>query len=247
MKQNGYKVVINERVAPGIFRMRLSSVNEPCGFVRGGQFADFAIPGYFLRRPLAATEWDENGFSVLYKVVGNGTDAMSELEPGATLDVLTGLGNGFDAAACREKALVVCGGLGASPAFSLVKELKAGGKQVTLILGFNTAADVVLEREYKALGVEPVIVTMDGGAGLRGLVTDAIKAIQPEYDYFYTCGPKVMMKAVCDLLEGPGEASLEERMGCGCGICYGCTCQTGKGPRRVCADGPVFKKEEIIW
>ena len=167
--------------------------------------------------------------------------------PGQELDILTGLGNGFDTAACNGKALIVCGGLGASPVFSLAKELISEGKQVILIQGFNTKYDIILDSEFKDLGIQPAIVTMDGSAGMKGLVTDAIDAIDPDYDYFYTCGPAVMMKAVCDKLQGPGEASLEERMGCGCGICYGCTCHTKSGAKRVCADGPVFKKEEIIW
>ncbi|MCQ2177995.1 MAG: dihydroorotate dehydrogenase electron transfer subunit, partial [Bacteroidales bacterium] len=197
--------------------------------------------------PFAAMQWDADGFDLIYKVVGQGTDVLSRLEPGACLDVLTGLGNGFDASECRNAALVVCGGLGASPAFSLVKELVAGGRKVCVILGFNSASDVILLDEYKGIGADVRVVTMDGSAGLKGLVTDAIDALRPEFDYFYTCGPKVMMKAVCSKLDAPGEASLEERMGCGCGICYGCTCRTTSGPRRVCADGPVFKKEEIVW
>ena len=214
---------------------------------KAGKFVDIAIDGFFLRRPFAATCWNDKEFSIIYKTVGKGTSVMKNMAPGQELDILTGLGNGFNPSACKHQALVVCGGLGASPVFSLVKELLEEGKKVTLIQGFNTKYDIILYEEFKELGVEPVIVTVDGSAGIKGLVTDAISAIQPGYDYFYTCGPAVMMKAVCEMLEGPGEASLEERMGCGCGICYGCTCHTKSGAKRVCADGPVFKKEDIIW
>lgn len=245
MKQGQYKVVYNRKIAAEFYQMRLEG--DTSAFTRGGQFADVAIDSLFLRRPFAAKEWDSDGFTLIYRTVGEGTSKMTEMLPGTVLDVLTGLGNGFDAGACRKSALVVCGGLGASPAFSLVKELVSLGRKVTVILGFNRAEDVVLADEYGALGAEVQIATLDGSVGIKGLVTDAIDAVRPEYDFFYTCGPKVMMKAVCDKLSGPGEVSLEERMGCGCGICYGCTCHTASGPKRICADGPVFRKEEVIW
>lgn len=245
MKQGTYTVRSNEEVADRTWRMRLDG--DTSAFSRGGQFVDLAIDGFFLRRPIAVREWDKDGFDIFYKVVGNGTEALTAKAPGDTLDVLTGLGNGFDASCCRASALVVCGGLGASPAFSLVKELLANGRKVCAILGFNKASEIILVDEYKALGAEVHLVTVDGSAGLKGFVTDAMAEVGPEYDYFYTCGPKVMMKAVCASTATSGEASLEERMGCGCGICYGCTCHTADGPRRVCADGPVFKKEVIIW
>lgn len=245
MKQGTYVIKANREVADKTWMMRLDG--DSSAFSRGGQFVDIALDGFFLRRPFAARSWDESGFDVLYKLVGDGTMEMSRMTPGMTLDVLTGLGNGFDASACRESALVVCGGLGASPAFSLAKSLVEQGKRVCVILGFNKASEIILVDEYKALGCDVRVVTVDGSVGLKGFVTDAIEELQPEFDYFYTCGPKVMMKAVCQSLSQPGEASLEERMGCGCGICYGCTCHTAKGPRRICADGPVFKKEDIIW
>ena len=245
MKQSLYTIESNVCVADKTWRMRL--LGDTTELRRGGQFVDVAIAGRFLRRPIAATCWDEKGFDMIYKVVGAGTDEMSAMQPGTVLDVLTGLGNGFDSTLTRKAALVVCGGVGASPAFTLVKDLRAEGKEVTVVLGFNRECEVVLEDEYRALGAQVVIATMDGSRGVKGLVTDAISAVKPQYDHFYTCGPKVMMKAACEALEGHGEASLEERMGCGCGICYGCTCHTTKGPRRICADGPVFSKEDIIW
>ncbi|MCQ2153417.1 MAG: dihydroorotate dehydrogenase electron transfer subunit [Bacteroidales bacterium] len=243
MQKVRYTIVSNREVASGTFRLVLEG--DCSSFERGGQFADIALDGFFLRRPIAATSWGDGRLEMYYKVVGEGTEALSKMAPGACLDVLAGLGNGFDASACKRSALVVCGGLGASPAFTLVRDLLASGRSVRLILGFNTAADAILLDEYRALGVEPEVVTMDGTLGAKGLVTDVMG--EPDCDFFYTCGPKVMMRAVCERMKVNGEASLEERMGCGCGICYGCTCKTTSGPRRVCADGPVFRKEEIIW
>ena len=243
MQQGKYTVISNDSIALRTYRMRLQG--DTSSLRRGGQFADVAVEGYFLRRPLAVTEWSAGGFSLIYKLVGKGTDALSKVKTGETLDILLGLGNGFDASRTADRALVVCGGLGASPAFSLVKELLSLGKEVDLVLGFNTAAEIILADEYRELGLEPRIVTMDGSCGSKGLVTDVIG--DARYDYFYTCGPKVMMKAVCGMLSGSGELSLEERMGCGGGICYGCTCKTQDGPKRICKDGPVFKKEEVIW
>lgn len=245
MKQEIYTIGSNCRVADGTCRMRLNG--DTSALERGGQFVDIALDGFFLRRPIAVTDWDSRGFDILYKTVGKGTVALSQMLPGASLDVLVGLGNGFDASACRHSALVACGGLGASPAFILVRELLSAGKRVCVVLGFNKASEAVLVDEYRALGADVTLVTLDGSAGIRGFVTDAVRLLDRDFDYFYTCGPRVMMKAVCGMLDIPGEASLEERMGCGCGICYGCTCQTPDGPRRVCADGPVFKKEDIIW
>lgn len=243
MKQGIYRVESNVRIADGTWKMRL--LGDTSAIVRAGQFVDLAVEGFFLRRPIAVLEWDTDGFSIIYKVVGKGTDVLSRAVPGDELDVLVGLGNGFDASACRESALVVCGGIGASPVFSLVKELLSRGKKVRVVLGFNKAGDVILEDEYAGMGADLQIVTMDGSKGIKGLVTVAIP--DSGYDYMYCCGPKVMMKAVCEAVSVPGEISLEERMGCGCGICYGCTCHTTEGPRRICADGPVFKKEEVIW
>ena len=245
MKKGLYKISCNKEIALRTMSMRLEG--DSSSFSKGGQFADIAIDGYFLRRPIAVTEWDSDGFSIIYKIVGKGTESLSRLKAGQELDVLTGLGNGFDASLCDRRALLVSGGLGASPLFSLARELIASGKEVTVVMGFNKADEVILTDEYKALGAEVLVITMDGSVGLKGLVTDGIATLGKSFDHFYTCGPKVMMKAVCKALDIPGEASLEERMGCGCGICYGCTCHTTKGPRRICADGPVFSKEDIIW
>ena len=185
--------------------------------------------------------------TVVYKVVGEGTKVLSEMGVGAVLEVLTGLGRGFDPEACKANALLVGGGLGVPPLYLLAKELKARGKKVTAVLGFNKAEEIILADEFKSVCDEVAVSTADGSVGVKGFVTDALKEMQPSYDYFYTCGPMVMMKAVCAALEGPGEASLEERMGCGAGFCYGCSIETKNGPKRVCKDGPVFKKEDLIW
>lgn len=245
MKQGSYTIAHNTQIADRTWRMRLEG--DTSAFVRAGQFADIALGGYFLRRPFAATAWDKNGFDIIFKTVGKGTEELSMKRKGEVLDVITGLGNGFDPDKCKEKALIVCGGIGASPVFSLAAELIGKGRDTTVIMGFGKASEIILSEEYAALGARVEIATMDGSCGTEGLVTDAISALKPDFDFFYCCGPKIMMKAVCASIGKPGEVSLEERMGCGCGICYGCTCHTLKGPKRICADGPVFNKEDIIW
>ena len=247
MKKSLHIISENSLIAFKTYKMVL--VGEE---VVDGEFVDIAIPGYFLRRPLSICDFEDGKLTVVYKVVGEGTKVLSEMPVGAELEVLTGLGKGFDPDACREKALLVGGGLGVPPLYLLAKELKARGKKVTAVLGFNKADEIILADEFKAVCDEVVISTADGSMGVKGFVTDAIKEMADRaghdgYDYFYTCGPMVMMKAVCKALKGPGEASLEERMGCGAGFCYGCSIETKNGPRRVCQDGPVFKKEELIW
>ena len=256
-----FRIDGNDAVARDVYRLRLVPVAASsatgigaveCAPVRplalhSGQFVDIALDGFFLRRPISVCDCTGDSLTLLYKVVGEGTAKMSGMQPGETLELLSDLGNGFSPEKCREKALLAGGGLGAAPLFLLCRELLSMGKQVTVALGFNTAEDIILENEYKALGVTPLLATMDGSRGVKGFVTDAIREAAPEFDYFYTCGPLKMMQAVCTALPTPGEASLEERMGCGAGFCYGCTCHTTDGPRRVCKDGPVFKKEDIVW
>ena len=242
MKSLAYTITENRPVAADTYRLVLSGEGRV-----DGEFVHLEVPGFYLRRPFSVCDTFEGGLTILYKTVGEGTRVMASLLPGSSVSVLTGLGNGFSATSCRESALLVGGGLGAAPLYLLAKELKALGKRVTAVLGFNKADEIVLKEEFEALCETVAITTLDGSVGIRGFVTDALKALQPGYDYFYTCGPMVMMKAVCGLLQGPGQASLEERMGCGAGFCYGCTIQTTKGPRRVCHEGPVFNKEDILW
>ena len=242
MKKSLYTIAGNALIATKTYKMVL--VGD--GAV-DGEFVDIGIPGYYLRRPLSVCDKEDGRLTVVYKVVGEGTKVLSQMAVGAVLEVLTGLGRGFDPDACQADALLIGGGLGVPPLYLLAKELKARGKKVTAVLGFNKADEIILADDFKAVCDEVVISTADGSVGVKGFVTDAIKALQPGYDYFYTCGPMVMMKAVCAVLEGAGEASLEERMGCGAGFCYGCSIQTKNGPKRVCKDGPVFKKEELLW
>ena len=256
MNKSLYTIAENSLIATKTFKMVL----EGDGVV-DGEFVDIGIPGYFLRRPLSVCDCEEGQLTLVYKVVGEGTKVLSEMPVGSELEVLTGLGKGFEPDACRERALLVGGGLGVPPLLLLAKRLKAQGKRVTAVLGFNKAQgkrvtavlgfnkadEIILADEFRAVCDEVLVSTVDGSVGVKGFVTDAIAAGKPAFDYFYTCGPMVMMKVVCQVLDGPGEASLEERMGCGAGFCYGCSIQTKNGPRRVCKDGPVFKKEELIW
>ena len=242
MDKRIFHITENGLIAVKTFKMVL----EGEGAV-DGEFIDIAIPGFYLRRPLSICDQEDGRLTVIYKVVGEGTKVLSEMAVGTELEVLTGLGRGFDADACREEALLVGGGLGVPPLYLLAKELKARGKKVTAVLGFNKADEIILTQEFETVCDQVAVSTVDGSVGVKGFVTDAIAALKPDYDFFYTCGPMVMMKVVCTTLEGPGEASLEERMGCGAGFCYGCSIQTKSGPRRVCKDGPVFKKEELTW
>ena len=242
MQKSRYTILSNTPVAAGAYRLDLACHDRP-----SGEFVHIAIPGFYLRRPLSICDLENGRMTIVYKVVGQGTETLSDMAEGTELEVLTGLGRGFEAEACRERALLVGGGLGVPPLYHLAKQLKAQGKHVTAVLGFNTAEDVFLVEEFRRVCDTVAVSTVDGSVGVKGFVTDAILAIRPVFDFFYTCGPMVMMKVVCQALEGPGEASLEERMGCGAGFCYGCSIQTKNGPRRVCKDGPVFKKEELLW
>ena len=245
MEKHIFTIESNLAAADKTFRLELAC-DDPM-LVVPGEFVDIALEGYYLRRPLSICDRRPGHITLIYKTVGQGTAKLAQMVPGEKLDILTGLGKGFDPSACRENALLVAGGLGAAPLYLLCKELKAQGKKVTVILGFNHENEIVLADEYRSLCDSLAIATLDGSVGYKGFVTDVIAAMKPEYDYFYTCGPMVMMKAVCGMLEGDGEASLEERMGCGAGFCYGCSCHTKGGTKRICKDGPVFKKEDIIW
>ena len=245
MQKLRFTIQSNTPVARDTFRMRLSCPEmDPC---RSGQFVDIALDGFFLRRPISVCDCGPGSLTLLYKTVGSGTMMLSRMQPGDTLELLCGLGHGFTPESCRAKALLAGGGIGAAPLYLLAKELLAAGRQVSVFLGFNRADEVLLREEFSTLGIRPHIATMDGSEGTKGFVTDAIREAKPEYDFFYTCGPMKMMQAVCGTLDCRGEASLEERMGCGAGFCYGCSCHTMVGAKRICKDGPVFKKEDIIW
>lgn len=245
MNRQQFTIRENRPIARNVFRIELCADKMP--HTASGQFVDIQVRDKFLRRPISVCDVTEDSMTLVYKVAGKGTEILSEMRRGESVDVLASLGHGFSPEACRSDALLIGGGLGAAPLYLLCKELMRLGKRVHVVLGFNTAGDVILEDEFRSTGAVPAIATLDGSCGVRGFVTDAIEAAAPVFDRFYCCGPLPMMKAVCAALRGPGEVSLEERMGCGAGFCYGCTWNTVHGPRRVCKDGPVFDKEDIIW
>ena len=233
----------NVPAAKGVWAMRLEGDTREIR--RPGQFVQVQVPGFYLRRPISVCDWDERGLLLVYKVVGEGTAAMARMQPGEALDLLTGLGNGFDPAMAGQRPLLVGGGVGLPPLLGLAKTLVRGGVRPLAAAGFGTEADVMLREEFRAAGVELHIATMDGSLGVKGLVTDAMRALA--FDSVFACGPLPMLRAVYDAAEVPGQFSFEERMGCGFGACMGCTLMTRNGPKRVCADGPVFRREEILW
>lgn len=242
MKQGLFS--IRENVQLNARYARLVLEGDPSSITRPGQFANLSVPGCFLRRPFSVCDWDENSLTLVYEVVGKGTRTLRELAEGTELDVLTGLGNGFDLSRAGNAPLLVGGGSGASPLLGLARRLLAQGSQPHVILGFNTRAELMLLEEFCKLGLSPTVSTIDGSFGVKGFVTSAMTA---EHSFFYTCGPEAMMHAVCKASPSDGQLSYDARMGCGFGACMGCTRQTVHGPMRVCRDGPVFDKEVILW
>ena len=238
-------VTKNEALTPLIYEMHLAG--DVSGVTRAGQFVEIALDGLYLRRPISVCNYEEGELTLIYKVVGKGTDLMSQMAEGTQLDVLTGLGNGFNIDHECQKPLLVGGGVGVPPLYRLTRDLVARGKEVTVVLGFNTESEIFYAEKFEEAGAKVIIATADGSVGVKGFVTNAIAESGIECDYFYSCGPLPMLKALCQSLEIDGEVSLEERMGCGFGICMGCSIQTTKGAKRVCKEGPVFKKEEVIW
>lgn len=242
MIKSCYKVESNEKIAKSVYKMVLSG--DTSAITRPGQFINIKVPDKYLRRPISVCDFDGDTVTVIYKVVGEGTKIMSEMEKGISLDVLTGLGNGFDAGKSGDRPLLIGGGVGVPPLYNLAKKLKAEGKTVTVILGFNTSDEVFLKEEFEKIATV-YLTTADGSEGQKGFVTDAMDGI--DYDYIYTCGPQAMLRAVYDKAKTGGQFSFEERMGCGFGACMGCSCKTKYGAKRICKDGPVLEKEEIIW
>ena len=242
MKQVIFKITENKPLNPLIMKMTLKGDNSG---VKAGQFINVKIDGYYLRRPISVCEIVDGGIVIIYKIVGKGTEVLSKLKEGESLDILTGLGNGYDLSASGDKPLLIGGGVGVPPMYQLAKELIALGKKVTVILGFNTQSELFYEKEFKALGASVIVTTLDGSYGVKGFVTDAMKDLN--YSYFYTCGPEPMLKAVFKQSKTDGEMSFEERMGCGFGACMGCSCKTLIGNKRICKEGPVLKKGEILW
>ena len=242
MKQRVFTIAENAPVARDTYRLQLTG--DTAAITAPGQFVDIRLAGRFLRRPVSVCSWSDGALTLYYKVAGAGTAQLSTLAPGTELDLLVGLGNGFDVAACGETTLLSGGHIGTAPLFGLAKRLLAAGKTPVAVLGFNTAEDVFYENEFKALGVQTVIATADGSCGTRGFVTDALPE---QFDTVCACGPTPMLKALCAKTDKPGQISLEARMGCGFGACMGCTIDTVNGPKRVCREGPVFGREEIKW
>lgn len=243
LKQGIYEVTYNEKIAKDIYKMILTGDTAPIS--APGQFVNIKLDGFFLRRPISVCRYDERSITIVYKVVGGGTEYMSTLSAGARLDMLTGLGNGFDTKKSGDSPVVIGGGVGAPPLLGLAEALIKEGKKVTAVLGFNTRDDVCLACEFASLGANVMITTVDGSVGTKGFVTDALHDL--DYSYFYTCGPLPMLKAVYACTKTDGEFSFEERMGCGFGACMGCSCKTKYGYKRICRDGPVLEKGEIVW
>jgi dihydroorotate dehydrogenase electron transfer subunit len=244
MKQGIFTITENVRLAEGVFRLRLAG--DTSAVTAPGQFVNLKLDGYFPRRPISVCDWTDGELTLIYKVLGRGTAAMAAYPAGRRLDVLSGLGNGFDAAKRGDRPLLVGGGVGIPPLYGLAKRLVAAGRRPAAVLGFNRASDVFSVDEFSALGVPVTVTTADGSVGVRGFVTDGM-AGRDDCTYLYTCGPEPMLRAVYDACKTAGQFSFEERMGCGFGACMGCSCETKYGAKRICRDGPVLEKEEIVW
>ena len=242
MKQGQFVIVENRQLTESVWQMTLSG--DVSAITAPGQFVNIKLQGLYLRRPISVCDLGKNTLTIVYKVVGKGTEQLSQMTEG-TLDVLTGLGNGYDLTAAGEKPVLLGGGVGVPPMYLLARKLIEQGKCVNVILGFNTKDEVFYESEFKALGADVTVTTVDGSYGLKGFVTDALKDM--EYSYFYTCGPEPMLKAVYTASNTSGQMSFEKRMGCGFGACMGCSCKTITGYKRICKEGPVMRKEEILW
>ena len=243
MKQGIFKITSNEKIARDIFKMTLAG--DTSAITAPGQFVNIKLDGLFLRRPISVCDCVGENLTLIYKTVGHGTEQMSRMENGDELDLLTGLGNGYNTKISGGSPLLVGGGVGVPPMYMLCKKLISEGKNVTVVLGFNSKDDVFYEDEFRALGADVHIATADGTYGTKGFVTDVIKDMQ--YTFFYTCGPEPMFRAMHKIMKTPGQYSFEERMGCGFGACMGCSCKTLTGNKRICKEGPVMESEEIIW
>ena len=244
MKQSIFEIVSHEQLTATVFRMVLAG--DTSAITATGQFVNVQLEGKYLRRPISVCDWDEKTLTLVYKVVGLGTEQMSRMQVGEKLDILTGLGNGYNLEAGFQKPLLVGGGVGVPPLFALCKALVKKGVKPVAILGFNKKEEIFLKDDFEALGVETIVATADGSYGVKGFVTDAIKQVE-DYDYFFSCGPEPMLKALSMATECSGQLSFEERMACGFGACMGCSCKTKYGNKRICKDGPVLVKEEVIW
>ena len=242
MKQFTFTVEKNEPLTREVYRMVLAG--DTSAITSPGQFVNIALDGLYLRRPISVCDWDGDTLTLIYKVVGRGTEQLSKMVPGQALDCLVGLGNGYDLSPAGERPLLIGGGVGVPPLYGLARRLIAQGRRVTVCLGFNTAGEIFYEREFAALGCDVRVSTVDGSCGAKGFVT----AVLPDSPtHYYACGPEPMLKAVFNALDCPGQLSFEARMGCGFGACMGCTCETVTGYKRICKDGPVLTSREIKW
>jgi len=244
MKQTVFELISNKKIAKDVYEMILKG--DTSDITSPGQFVNIKLEGLYLRRPISVCDYAENSLTLVYKTVGKGTAQMSKMTTGEKLDVLTGLGNGYNMNKSGDAPLLIGGGVGVPPLYALAKKLIKDGKKVSVIIGFNTADEIFYKDEFAKLGAKVFVTTVDGSVGIKGFVTDAVAQVG-EYTHVYTCGPEPMLKAVYNGTETSGQYSFEERMGCGFGACMGCSCKTKYGNKRICKDGPVLEKEEIIW
>ena len=242
MKQSIFEIISNTALTDSVYKMVLAG--DTSAITAAGQFVNIQLDGMFLRRPISVCDYDDKTLTIVYKVVGKGTEAMCRMLSGTRLDILTGLGNGYDLSLSGQKPVLLGGGVGVPPMYNLAKKLRDMGKEVKVILGFNVQSEIFYEEEFKDLGCDVTVTTVDGSYGVKGFVTNALPE---DYTYFYTCGPEPMLKAVYRATKTSGQMSFEERMGCGFGACMGCSCKTITGYKRICKEGPVMKKEEILW
>ena len=243
MKQGIFEITSNISLTDNVYKMVLSG--DTAAVTAPGQFVNIQLDGLFLRRPISVCDLEDGKLTIVYKAVGKGTEQMSRMTAGEKLDVLTGLGNGYDLTPAGDRPVLIGGGVGVPPMYLLAKRLLKQGKKVSVILGFNTKSEIFYEQEFKALGCDVTVTTVDGSYGTKGFVTNALENL--DYTYFYTCGPEPMLKAVYKASKTSGQMSFEKRMGCGFGACMGCSCKTITGYKRICKEGPVMQKEEILW
>lgn len=243
MKQDIFEIMSNTEIAPAVYKIILKGDTSP--ITATGQFVNIKLDGFYLRRPISICDFDTETLTLIYKVVGGGTEALSRMQKGESLDLLLSLGNGFNTSKSGQSPLIIGGGVGVPPLYALCKRLISEGKKPSVILGFNTKSEIFYEDEFKKLGADVTVCTADGSYGVKGFVTAAME--NKDYSYFYTCGPLPMFKAIESVAKTSGQYSFEERMGCGFGACMGCTCKTKYGNKRICKDGPVLEREEIVW
>ncbi len=242
MKQSYFDIISNTEIAKNVYKIILCG--DTSDITASGQFVNIKLDGLYLRRPISVCDYSLNTLTLIYKVVGSGTEKLSKMQ-GGKLDILTGLGNGYNLEKSGDKPLLIGGGVGIPPMYNLCKKLIEQGKTPSVILGFNTKSEIFYQEEFKALGVKVYVSTVDGSSGTKGFVTDVMKDL--EYTYFYTCGPMPMFLSIEKIAKTSGQYSFEERMGCGFGACMGCSCKTKYGNKRICVDGPVLEREEVIW